>query len=138
MLMVTAALCAGPLFLTAIVGCSGGCAVFKGAPIAEGSDPIVVHAERTQGYALDTFDAFVRWENANRTLLNDPAVKNAADHVRRNYKKWDDDLTVAIKAYKAVRSKENADKLGTALTLISQGLDIARRYFLPTSATPNP
>jgi len=130
-LALSLALCAG-----AIAGCGGGCAIFRGAPIATNADPVVVHAQRTREYALATFDAFLRWEKENRALLNDPGVKAAADNIRANYKKWDDDLGATIKAYQAIRSKENADKLDTALALMSQAIDIASRYFLTKTITP--
>lgn len=120
----------GALVITA------GCSLFRGAPIAEGADPIVVHAERTQTYALETFDTFLAWERENRMLLHKPEVKAAADNIRVNYKEWDDNLSSTIKAYKATRSKENADKLDIALAVVSNALDIARRYLVTKTLNP--
>jgi hypothetical protein len=53
------------------------------ASVDEGADPVVVHAERTANYALDTFDAFLKFEYENRALINDPAVKGGW-----NSKEW--------------------------------------------------
>lgn len=125
-----------PLALVVAVGCSGGCGVFKGAAIAEGADPVVVHAERTQTYALETFDTFLAWERENRLLLHNPEVKAAADNIRVHYREWDDNLSSAIKAYKVTRSKENADKLDIALAVVSNALEIARRYLVTKTLNP--
>lgn len=124
-----------PGVLVVGVGCSGGCSIFKGAAVAEGSDPIVVHAQRAQNYALDTFNEFLLFEKENRALLNDPAIKAAADNIRANYKQWDDDLSVAIKAYQLARTQENANRMDMALSVLHQAIAIARHYIVTKSVT---
>jgi hypothetical protein len=131
--LMAALLCPAALVVT--VGCSGGCSIFQGAPVDEGSDAVVVHAERTAGFALDTFDTFLKWEYENRALINNPDVKSAADNIRKNGKQWINDLRSTTKAYKAVRSKENADKLDVALVIVNNALEIARRYLVIKAAT---
>lgn len=112
------------------------CSVINPAPVAEGSDPVVVHAERTAGYALDTFDSFLLWEYQNRNLLNNQQIKAAADNIRANGKLWISELRVATQTYKAVRSQPNAEKLDIALAIVNQALETARRYLLVKSAQP--
>lgn len=127
-----------PGALVVTIGCSGGCSVFKGAPIATNADPVVVHAERAQQYALATFDEFLAFEKNNRAAINEKAVWDAADHIRANYQKWDNDLLDSIRTYKAVRTQENASKIDTTLALIRQGLAIASHYYVTKSATIKP
>lgn len=107
-----------------------GCSVFQGAEIDPAADPVIVHAQRTRGYALATFNAFLKFEYENRAAINNPQVKTAADTIRTNYKRWDDDLSRAIRAYQSVKSQENANKLDVALLVIQSGLEMASHYFL--------
>lgn len=123
-----------PLSMVVTVGV-GGCSVFQGAPIASDADPVVVHAERTANFALDTFDSFLLWEYQNRAVLRDDNIKKAADQIRQNGKQWITDLRDTTKTYKTVRSKENADKLDYALAVVNKSLEIARRYLLIKTAT---
>lgn len=120
------------------VGCSGGCGIFQGAPIATNADPVVVYAQRFQNQALDTFDEFLSFEHKNRALLNDPAIKAAADKIRADYKKWDDDLSSAIRAYQVTRSQSDADKIDITLKLIHEAVGIARHYLITKAATIKP
>lgn len=112
-----------------------GCQLLDPAPIASSADPIIVHAERTANYALDTFDQFLLWEHQNRALLNNAGIKGAADAIRKDGKQWIQDLRSATQAYKLVRSRENANRLDVALTLVNKSLEIARRYLLTKTAT---
>jgi hypothetical protein len=104
------------------------------ASIDDGADPVVVNAERTANYALDTFDAFLKFEHDNRALINDPAVKNAADGIRRQAPAWIADLRAATRAYKVTRSQADGDRLQLALTVVQAGLDIAKRYLVAGTA----
>lgn len=113
------------------------CSIFHPATIDAGSDPIIVHAERTAGYALDTFDSFLLWEYQNRALLNNQAVKSAADNIRAHGKTWITELRAATQTYKVVKSQPNAEKLDIALGVVNQALETARRYLLIKSAQPS-
>jgi hypothetical protein len=104
------------------------------ASVDEGADPVVVHAERTANYALDTFDAFLKFEYENRALINDPAVKGSADGIRKNGPAWIADLRAATRAYKVTRSQTDGDRLQLALTVVQAGLDIAKRYLAAGTA----
>lgn len=109
------------------------CSIFKGAPIAAGADPVVVHAERSQKDALATVDEFLRFEKENRFLINNKAIWDAADKVRTDYEKWDNDLLAAIRTYKSVRSQENASKIDITLAAIRQIAITASHYFITES-----
>lgn len=129
------ALLAG-LVLLALVNQS--CQVFQGAPIDPGADRVVVFAQRAQNQALDTFDEFLAFEQENRALLNDPKVKAAADNIRMNYQKWDDDLSASIKTYQLARTQENATKLDLTLSILRQAVAIASHYLVTkASVAPN-
>ena len=117
------------LLAIGITGCS---------TVDPGADPIVVHAERTANYALDTFDAFLKFEYDNRALINDPAVKGAADGIRKNGPAWIADLRAATRAYKVTRSQADGDRLQLALTVVQVGLDIAKRYLATSAAAATP
>lgn len=135
-LQTTLALCTVlllPLSLVVTVGCSGGCSVFKGAPLAEGADKVVVHAERTQKEVLATVDEFLKFEKENRALINSKAVWDAADKVRDDYVKWDNDLLAAIRTYKSVRSQENASKIDIGLAALRQIAITASHYYVTES-----
>lgn len=127
-----------PSALVVTVGCSGGCSIFKGAPIAEGADKIVVHAERSQKEALATVDEFLRFEKENRALINNKAVWDVADKIRDDYEKWDNDLLAAIRTYKSVRSQENASKISIGLAAIRQIAITASHYFITESVKLKP
>lgn len=127
-----------PCALVVGVGFSGGCSIFRGAAIATNADPVVVYAQRSQNYALDTFNEFLLFEYNNRALLNDSGLKAAADKIRADYKKWDDDLSSAIRAYQVTRGQADADKIDVALKLIHEAVGIARHYLITKAATIKP
>jgi len=80
-----------------LTGCVG---PFKPAPIAEGADPIVVHAERAQRSSLKVYETVTQWEFDNRASLP-PEVSRAIDKYRESFKPAWLESRKALANYKA-------------------------------------
>ncbi|MCX7915075.1 MAG: hypothetical protein N3A53_02065 [Verrucomicrobiae bacterium] len=85
--------------------------------VAPGADPVVVRAEQTAEVALETFDAFLRWERANSAALPE-SVRAVARDIRLHGKRWIVELREATKAYKRDRNGNNLDRVLFAQKLL--------------------
>jgi hypothetical protein len=111
----------------AVLALLAGCKTFTVAP---GADPLVVYAEASAETALDTFDAFLKWERANEAALSEwPQIHATADEIRRNGKQWIRDLRTATKVYKSAKTSENRDALLIAQELLDFAVQEARQRF---------
>ncbi len=121
-----------PLILSVVLivsfgGC-GGCAAGKGQlnpttgvyDTNAMADSVVVTAENLRESALGVFKAFMEVEKENEAALKtlNPQIHIAAEDVRKNGKKWIDDLTAAKVAFQAARTQENANRLSSAIALV--------------------
>ena len=120
------------IFLTLMLFCSG-C-----ASILPGNDPIVVNAERTVGIALDTMDTFLKMEYDNREALKkiSPEIFNVAEKIRHNGVRWIETATSSIKAYKQNRDGNHKANLITAVAVLENALNEARKYIALYGANP--
>lgn len=91
----------------------GGCQT----TIAPGADPVIVRAEQTAEIALATFDAFLKWERRNQSVVG-ADVRAVAKEIRLRGKQWILDLRAATRAYAASRTGDNLDKLRFAQQVI--------------------
>lgn len=133
---VLATACLG-LMLLGTAGMSG-CLAGKGKydPVAHTydtnamADTVVVTAQNTREAALNAFDGIMTIEAHNEAVLKalNPDIHKVAESVRRNGKKWLDDLSAAILAYQSARSGENATKLKSALAAVDSALLSATKY----------
>lgn len=98
--------------------------------VAEGSDPLVVQAERTAEIAFETFDSFLKMEFANKEALLkiDPKIHETAEVIRRNGSQWIEDLRTATKAYKRARDPDSQSRLNAAMAAIQSALDSSQKY----------
>ena len=80
---------------------SPGCYRLQPAPIAEGSDPVVVNAERAQRSSLDVFRIVTAWEYRNRLVLP-PEVSRAIDTYRQEFPAAWNESRIALKQYKSI------------------------------------
>lgn len=94
------------------------------------ADPVVVTAQQLRGSALSAFDLFVTTEKTFRNELwkLSPEIKHAADNVRRNARRWLDDLSLSIQNYQMARTPDNKLKLESAIKLVEQMLAQANSY----------
>ncbi len=97
---------------------------------APGADPLVVQAEAMTENAAASLDAFVQWEYRNRAGVGKD-VTAAADLVREYAPGYIRELRAATKAYKELRSQDNADRTKAAMTVLQQLLDTVRNYYQP-------
>lgn len=109
--------------------------LFSGcATVQQGSDPIVVNAERDTQLAADTFDLLVKTEydqRANIKAINPTlgaSIKTGTDVIRRNAKEWLQSARVMTQAYKYNRTATNAANLQTAMATLAAGLSQAQGY----------
>ncbi len=94
------------------------------------ADALVVTAQNTRQVASDTFDGLMTIEAHNEEVLKalNPKIHDSAQLVRKNGKRWLDDLTKAITDYQTIRSDGNGTKLKAALSLVDDALIDAAKY----------
>lgn len=101
------------------------------------ADTLVVTCEKVRATALDTFDAIMQWEYANREALQriNPQIHEFAENIRRNGRAWLDDLTALKRSYQDARTPDNASRLNAALAALNSAIASASRYL---ATNPNP
>ncbi|SRR6266550_843695 len=109
--------------------CAGGCSTGKGQlnPATGVYDPgaaadvAVVTAQNLREAALGVFDSFMFVEKNNDAALRvlNPKIHETAEIVRRDGRKYLDDLTASITAYQSARTPDNASKLKSALAAVN-------------------
>jgi hypothetical protein len=110
-----------------IAGTVTGC-----ASVDEGSDPIVVNAERVAQASFEIMDAFVLYEHNNREMLRgvSPEIEKAANSIRTDGRAAIDQLRAATKAYKLNRTAENKASVDTWIKLVETLKSTALRYLV--------
>src|SRR5688572_11522345 len=104
-----------------------GCTLFgtmKPAPIAEGQDRVVVHAEPAQRSSLDVFRIVTKWEYDNRVSLP-VGVSRAIDRYRAEFPPAWNESRLALQRY-----KETAGTNPTAINSITAALLVAQESLL--------
>lgn len=106
--------------------------------IAPGSDPVVVHAERVTGMALDTFDVFLKLEYENRARLAkiSPDIHVTAELIRAKGFGWLSNARAATKRYKADRTEVTRSILVAATRFLEDAVLAAQKYIALSKATP--
>lgn len=103
------------------------------------ADTFVVSAQNTREIALSVFDGLMTIEAHNEAALKavNPKIHESAELVRRDGKKWLNELTAAIKDYQSNRSStENWTKLKGALKVVEDALLSATTHLVEaTKAT---
>ncbi len=102
------------------------------------ADTLVVTAQNTREVALGVFDGIMTIERNNEAALKvmNPAIHDTAETVRRNGKKWLDELTAAIKDYQADRSSTASwTKLKATLKVVEDILLTATAHLAEASKT---
>jgi hypothetical protein len=109
------------LFIFSLSVLLEGCGSLTPAPIAEGSDPVVVNAERAQRSSLDIFRIVTTWEFNNRLALP-PEVSRVVDRYRTEFPPIWNESRLALKKYKEVAGTNNPTAINsiTAALLASQ------------------
>lgn len=104
--------------------------VLGGCKLLPGQDPVVVNAERTTAIALDTFDAFLKFEYEKKEELAkiSPDIHKVAENIRKNGKNWLMTARELTKAYKQNRSAENKFNLMTALAVLQSAMSESQKY----------
>jgi hypothetical protein len=99
------------------------------------ADVLVVTAQNTRQVAADAFDGLMTIESHNEEALKalNPGIHATAQEVRKNGKKWLDDLSGTIKNYQSARSAENGSKLKASLKVVDDALIIATKYLAEAS-----
>lgn len=110
-------------------GCVG---PFKPVPVAEGHDPVVVHAERIQRSSLQIFRQVTVWEFNNRLSLP-VEVSRAIDKYRTDFPPAWTESRAALQAYKA---KTGPD--ATAIQRTTAALEIAQASLLKLRKEQSP
>jgi hypothetical protein len=100
------------------------------APVNPNSDPVAVNAERSLKLADTTVDTFLKLEKANYELIakSAPGVVSFANTVRATYPQLSKDYEDAIKAYEAVPSSSNEQKMNAAIAAVNQLLIDVRAH----------
>ena len=98
------------------------------APIAEGSDPLVVNAERASKISLSVFEAAVNFDHDNLLLMKEklPSVHEQVQTLRREFPPAYQAVRDATKAYKSSRTKAAADDLNVKLAALQKQEQVAR------------
>ena len=109
-----------------IAGCAG-------YTVKPGADPAVVAAEAAQEQAVDVFDAFLKWERNNETVVS-AEVHEWADFIREFGPGWIDEAAKATRAYKAARTDENLASLNAAKAVLDAVIAEARRHIATKGA----
>lgn len=102
------------------------------------ADPVVVHAEQSLAIAHETFEIFLKLDDANRDFIrsNAPAVHTYAEYLRvkegnppvqRNIG-WVESALAVKNAYKGNRTPENRASLSTALATLDRVLAETQRH----------
>lgn len=118
-----------PLALVLLAGCRSLApdGVYQG-------DKFVYNAELGIVTAQDLLHTYVKWEYQNRAALaSTPAIKQSADAVRANGKKWIQSAINLTEAYKANPTTENKDALVKALAILRAAMTEASSYMIRTT-----
>lgn len=102
------------------------------------ADSLVVTAQNTREVALGVFDGLMTIEAHNEVALKavNPRIHEVAEKVRRDSKKWLDELTAAIKDYQSNRaSAESWTRLKGALKVVDDLLLSASQHLAEASKT---
>lgn len=136
------------MLLTAFVGCNGcksgqgqynpSTGIYDTNALA---DVVVVTSQNLRESALGIFDAFMRVEKQNDAVLRalNPKIHEAAEEIRKNGKRYLDELTATTTTYQSARTPENASKLNSALAAVRSALVSASSHLAEAStgkATP--
>ena len=129
----------------AVAGCNSGCKTAQGQYNPSSNtydtnavaDAVVVTAQNLREAALGVFDAFMRVEKANEATLRvlNPKIHESAEEIRKNGKRYLDDLTKAIATYQSVRTPENTGKLDAALAAVRTALQSAAFHLAEASTS---
>lgn len=109
-----------------------GCDTFKPAPIAEGSDPVVVNAERAQQSSLSIFQVVTKWEYDNRLSLPRD-VSRAIDRYRIEFPPAWSESRRALQKY-----KDTAGTDPSAINSITAALLVVQDSLLQLKKDANP
>lgn len=103
----------------------------KPAPIAEGSDRLVVQSERAVQVAFETYKATVEYDRRNLEAIKTlaPAVHETVQGLRREFPNAYRDARLAIAEYKKVRTPAAADVMNQKVTVVQQKESVARKAF---------
>lgn len=138
MILAVTWMCAVPVAPVAFVGvATTGCSTNK---VAEGSDPIVVNAERLQATAFEALDMLMTMEENNRAYLRSvaPEVERAANLIRRDGPNALKSLEDATLAYKRNRTPENKANMETWIKTVEALKATAIKYITSFKAPPVP
>lgn len=92
---------------------------------------LLYSADQTIVSSYSVFDAFVKFEYANRDALDDkPEVKRAADYIRANSKNWVTSAIALRDAYALQPDASHASALKSALAVLETELGEASRYLI--------
>lgn len=126
--------------ITAFVTLHTGCAS-KGDLDPTGvyqGDALAYNADQAITGAYESFDKFVKWEHTHRAALSKwPEIKQAADIVRADARKWIDQAVAVREAYRNAPTPENAKSLQGAIAVLRAALTQAASYYEITAA-PKP
>lgn len=106
-----------------LTGCRGS---LKPVPVAEGSDPVVVNAERIQRSSLAIYDQVTAWELAHRSALPKEASQ-AVDAFRREFPPAWRLSRQALADYKSNKVSESAIDRTTAALAAAQSALLSLR-----------
>lgn len=103
-------------------------------------DQLAYEADKTIVTGYEVLHDFVLWEQANlAALAGNPGVKQAADYVRANAKRWLNTAIVARDAYTALPSPETRSSLTRSLAVLRAAMVEAVKYLSqPQTPTPSP
>lgn len=102
------------------------------APVAAGSDPLVVNAERSIQMSFETVDAFLQFDHANRVVIKQtaPDVHRFAEATRQSAPLMFQTAWAALADYKSAMTPQSGDKLDDALNQVESLARTARLFLL--------
>lgn len=94
---------------------------------------ILYDADVTITTAFTGLDQFLKWEKENRTAINSPEMKRAADKIRVNAPAWFRSALVARDAYAAAATAANKSALQKALDVLQAAIAEANKWRITVS-----
>lgn len=93
-------------------------------------DIFAYNADKTITESYAAFDKFVAWEYSHRAALSKwPEVRQSADGIRANAKRWIDQAVAVREAYQFDPTEQNRKSLAGTLAVIRAALAQAAAYY---------
>lgn len=127
----------GLLLLCGLLALGTGCRALAPQGVYKG-DQILYNAELVIPTAYEVVHSYVSWEKQNRKALTKwPEIRQSADYMRTNYKKYHATANALRDAYAISPTDENRAALEQALSVLRAALIEASQYMAQASQPNN-